>query len=274
MLSLALVGVLASGLRLSAQSAPSPQPLPHLLDVGDARALVRYSPGSLDRASHLQTRLALLSEDFRRWTGESIPLGAVLLSRAEWESVELAVPYGLAARLGNGEVALSAWGDIGTVRLWRGLLGGRLPELEGHPLHGTKDEAASLLLADVLAQGIASRSLLERAGYAGIHPVVLNFAAHVVSLAASNRHEPMTLGEIRRMYARQLPSSAARADQWSARLATEGAYFRAADALIQKRGTGKAVKSVLKQLRKHGLLLTPEALVAKFPEAGSLLSGG
>ncbi len=249
------------------------RPLPYLLDVGDLRALVRYSPGALDRASHVQFRLALLAEDFAKWSGQAVPLSAVLLSRTDWEALDLAVPYGLPARLSNGEVALSAWGDSGTVSLWRGFLGGGLPVLEGYPLYGTKDEASSLLLTDLLAQGVAARALLERAGFSGAHPDVLNFAAHVVALAASHRHEPLSLGEVRRVYSVAPEPVPGAQPSWRSRLAREGTYHRAADALIARRGGAKAAKATLKMLRKNTASLTPRQIADRFPEVTGLLPG-
>ncbi|MFQ5524839.1 MAG: hypothetical protein ACE5GX_01125 [Thermoanaerobaculia bacterium] len=249
------------------------KPLPYLLDVGDLRALVRYSPGALDRASHVQFRFALLAEDFAKWYGEAVPLSVVLLSRTDWEALELAVPYGLPARLLNGEIALSAWGDQRTVLFWQQLLGGGLPQIEGHPLHGSKAEASSLLLADLLAQGVAARALLERAGYSGANPDVLNLAAHVVALAASHRHEPLSLGDIRRVYSIEADPDPTGEPTWRSRLATEGAYYRAADALISKRGSGKAAKSILKLLRKNPASLTPRQIADRFPEVRGILPG-
>lgn len=261
----------------AAQSAAPDRskPLPYLLDVGDTFALVRYSPGALDRASHVQRRFALLAQDFRKWSKQAVPLSVVLLSRTDWEALDLAVPYGLPAHMANGEVALCAWGDLETVRLWRSLLGGELPRLEGHPLHGSKLEASSLLLADLLAQGVAARALLNRAGFGGAHPDVLNFAGHVVALAASNLHESLSLGEIRRLYSIEAPRGpleAAGTDAaWRARLAGEAPYYRAAEALIARRGVSKAPKAVLKLLRREGRALTAAALADRFPEVRGLL---
>lgn len=260
----------------SAATAQQAKPLPYLLDVGDLRALVRYSPGALDRASHVQFRFALLAEDFAKWSGQPVPLSVVLLSRTDWEGLDLAVPYGLPARLTNGEIAISAWGDRRTVLLWQELLGGGLPQIDGHPLHGSRAEASSLLLTDLLAQGVAARALLERAGYSGAHPDVLNLAAHVVALAASHRHEPLSLGEIERVYSivpGPEPTTPAGQATWRSRLAREGAYYRAARALIAKRGSGKAAKSVLKLLRKNPASLTPSQIAEKLPEVRGLLPG-
>lgn len=264
-----------------AQSVPA-DPLPYLLNVGDLRALVRYSPGALDRASHVQFRFAVLAEDFARWSGQAVPISVALLSRTDWESLDLAVPYGLPARLSGGELALSAWGDGGTVSLWRELLDGDLPAIQGYPLHGSKAEASSLLLTDLLGMGVASRTLLESAGFAGSHPNVLNFAAHVVALAASHRHEPLSLGEVRLIYSvSALPddvsadaaSRASAALTWRSRLAREGTFYRAADALIAKRGSAKAVKTLLKLVAKNPATLTPQGVVVKFPEVAGLLPG-
>jgi hypothetical protein len=253
------------------------KPLPYLLDVGDMFALVRYSPGALDRASHVQRRFALLAEDFQNWGKQAVSLNVVLLSRTDWEALELAVPYGLPARMSNGELALCAWGDLGTVALWRAILDGALPQLEGHPLYGSKTEASSLLLTDLLAQGVAARTLLERAGFGGVDPDVLNFAAHVVGLAASNLHESLSLGEIRRLYSVAGPDPSLGApsgdDVWRARLAGERSYYEAAEALITKRGVPKAPRVILKLLRKNGASLTTGQIAEEFAEVRGLLPG-
>ncbi|MCP4203461.1 MAG: hypothetical protein GY769_16205 [bacterium] len=275
-LTVAVLAGVASSSPGAGQESRS-KPLPYLLDVGDRLALVRYSPGALDRASHVQQRFALLAADFRKWNKDAMPIAAVLLSRTDWESLDLAVPYGLPVRLSNGEVALCAWGDFGTVTLWRALLEGPLPQLEGHPLHGSSAEAASLLLTDLLAQGVGARTLLERSGFAGADPDVLNLAAHVVALAASHLHESLSLGEIRRVYSVREPDPSLGApsgdDLWRARLASERPYYEAANALIAKRGASKAPKAILKLLRKSGGAATARQVAEKFPEVRGLLPG-
>lgn len=252
-------------------------PLPYLLDVGDRFAIVRYSPGALDRASHVHRRFSLLAQDFKKWSKQAVPLSAVLLSRTDWEALNLAVPYGLPAHLANGEVALCAWGDLGTVRLWRNLLRGDLPQLEGHPLYGSQLEASSLLLADLLSQGVAARALLNGAGYGRTHPDVLNLAAHVIALAASNLHESLSLAEIRRVYSMTAPSVSGKApseaDVWRGRLADERPYYEAAEALIARRGIGKAPKALLQLMRREENRLGPTAVGDKFPEVRGLLPG-
>lgn len=277
-LALALAVVLAACEPLGAQTIrpDDGKPLPYLLDVGDRYALVRYSPGALDRASHVHRRFSLLAEDFQKWSKRPVSLSGVLLSRTDWEALDLAVPYGLPAHLRNGEVAVCAWGDQGTVRMWRSLLGGELPQIEGHPLYGTQLEASSLLLADLLAQGVAARALLNRAGFGQVHPEVLNLAAHVVALAASHRHEPLSLGEIKRVYSMTSPApkTAGSSDldsPWRARLAGERPYYEAAEALIAERGVSKAPKALLGLLRRDPARATPARLAEKFPELRGLL---
>ena len=194
-----LAGVLAA-LPCAAQSLPGDRskPLPYLLDVGDMFALVRYSPGALDRASHVQRRFALLAEDFRKWSKQPVPLSVVLLSRTDWEALDLAVPYGLPAHLANGEVALCAWGDLGTVNLWRSLLGGELPANRGPPALRVSRSRLRVCFWPISCPKALRRARcsIERAS-GGAHPDVLNLAAHVVALAASNLHESLSLGEIR-----------------------------------------------------------------------------
>lgn len=229
--------------------------------------MVRYSPGALDRASHLQTRFALLAEDFGRWADRAMPLNAVLLSRTDWAAFKLQVPYGLPAKLATGEIALSAWADADTVGLWKNLVGSSLPELEGYPLYGTKEEAGSLLLTDLLAQSVAARVLLERAGYGAVDPHVLSLATHVLALGVSHRHERLSVPEIRKIY--YGPATAAEKSEWTARLIAESRYFRAAEAIVNRRGSASAPKTMLKLL-KRGNGPTVLELVKKFPELQGL----
>ncbi len=258
----------------SAQDRP-PSVLPFLLDVGDMRALVRYSPGALDRASHVQARLAVLAEDFARWSGEPVALNAVLLSRTDWASLDLAVPYGLPAKLATGEIALAGFGDDRTVSMWRGVIGQALPRLDGFPLHGTLEEAGSLLLTDLLTQSVASRVLLERGGFAAVDSRALSLATHVVALAVCHRHDVLSLPELRKIY--YGPATAASSSEWAdwrAPLEAESRFFRAAEAILARRGAARAPKALLKEVRRLQRRGEPtlEALARKFPELRPFLS--
>jgi hypothetical protein len=147
---------------------------------------VRYVPGTLDRAAHVETWLRGLAFGAARRTRHPARLAALVLGREEWEQARLPCPYGVPCRAGVRVVAIPAAGDAGMVELWRGLLGA-LPTLGGMPLMGTAEEAASLAPADALAGAVAARDLVTAAGLGGDEPWVLDLLAQAVNLDAAEQ---------------------------------------------------------------------------------------
>lgn len=268
-------GLVAALFTLTAPSAGA-QELPFLLDLpvtAERAAAVRYTPGSLDRASHVQDRYSLLAADFARWGGMKLPLLVMLLSREDWERIGVQLPYGFPVRLPNGTVMLASWGDAGTVGLWRHLLAGGLPQIEGTPIRGTADEASSLLITDLLGQIEAARGLLSRAGLGSSQPRINDFMAHTLALSAVLNHDRSRLELLDQVF-RQLevaPAEIPGADPtlggW---LRYQGDAYRAARTLAARRGNA-AAKQLLKLARKDGGGLSAEDLRKRFPELGPWL---
>jgi hypothetical protein len=256
---------------LSTVSGVAASELPFLLELRSDPVRVLYTPGSLDRASRVQQRFTLLVEDFGKWNGGVVPLSIVLLTRDEWEASGAAVLFGLPAQLPDSQLALSAWGDSGTVGLWQVLAGGSLPTLEGVPIRGTPQEASSLVGCDWLGQVEASRLLLAAAGYRAAEPWVLEVMAHTVALAVLARYESQRLSEVVALYsgfARQngsrfgSGSPEAALQSW---LRSEARFFEAARILVSSRGP-RAAKDILKLARKRNGRLEGDEVLDRFPQ--------
>lgn len=268
---------LAAGLVLLAATAPAAgEEMPFLLDLPVTReraASVRYTPGSLDRASHVQDRFSLLAADYARWGGDKMPLLVILLSREDWRALGVAMPYGFPVRLPNGAVMLAAWGDAGTVSLWRHLLADGLPEIEGTPLRGTAEEAASLLITDLLGQIEAARGLLGRGGFGSPQPRIADLMAHALALSAVINHDRERLAlldEVFRQLAAapsEIPGAEPRLGGW---LRYQADAYYAARTLATRRGAASG-KLVLKLARRNGGRLTADDLRRRFPELGPWL---
>lgn len=179
------------GLLLAAEKAPTriyPEPPRFLLlRLGGDRAQLHYTPGSLDRTANLQRRLELVARGFERWTDHPIDYTVFVLNRREWQEAGIDVDYGMPVRVGTRGIAVPARGDAGTVELWAGLLDGMLPSVAGTPVLGTPQEAASLVVSDVVAQLLASQILVETVGLVGDEPWVRGLTAHLAALSAVER---------------------------------------------------------------------------------------
>ena len=262
---------LVAALALAGVIPITAQDLPFLLDLPvtpDRAAAVRYTPGSLDRASHVQDRFSLLAADFSRWGGSKLPMLVVLLSRDDWKRIGIQLPYGFPVRLPNGTVMLAAWGDPGTVELWRHLLVEGLPQLEGTPIRGTPDEAASLIITDLLGQIEASRGLLSRSGFGSPVPRINDFMAHTLALSAVLNHDRGRLALLDSVFRQlevapaEIPGAEPTLGGW---LRYQGDAYRAARLLAAKRGNASA-KQLLKLTKKAGGSLSPADLRKRFPE--------
>lgn len=243
-----------------------------LLRLGGDLTEVRYTPGSLDRAANLQTRLELAARAFHKWADVDYLPELFVLNREEWQRAGYPVPYGLPLRIGARGVAAPAAGDDGTVALWRGLLG-TLPSIQGVPLRGTPDQAATMLLADVFVQLQACEGLADQLGMAGDQPWVRDFVSHVVSLGLVARLEPARLQPLDDAYgllaARHRPESRSARDlrpdlpleDW---LWFQAQLHRGARILLDEAGSGKdAVKRLRKLQKKGGGTLRAAALLER-----------
>lgn len=241
------------------------------LTLPDAWAPARYSPGSLDRAAHAQERFGLLAESFARWSGKKTLLPLLVLAPDEWSLAGLALPPGLAEATSAGELAVPAWGDQKTVALWvRVLAVAELPAAvgseAGEPVRGTRAEAASLGLADLVAELEGARLLLDRADLRFAPAGCADLVAALVARAAFERYETPRLPELRDLFtrlARRVEGPVALAEVRSLeperRLAAWARLYLAADRGVGDGSAGKAVKSLLgKAGDRRGPLLIGE----------------
>ncbi len=181
----------------TAPAAATASEVPYLLSLEGPPVTVRYSPGSLDRADHVQRRFGrLVAEIGRKQLGQPL-LVVELLTDADWRSSGLPGPFGLPAITTTGTLALPAWGTPGTVALWRGLLDGRLPSILGTPLRGTAEEAASLAAADLVGEVEASRLILARLGLVAGEPWADDLLACSLVVSTLQRHEAVRWPELR-----------------------------------------------------------------------------
>jgi hypothetical protein len=164
-------------------------PLGELLLLDDPRVSVRYPPDSLDRATRVQARLQALVELWKPFTPRPLAWSAVIVHRDAWERAGFG-GWGAPRRMGAGTFVVPAAGDAGTVAFARALLGGGLPQLPGDPLMGTRDEAASLMVCDLLLQLEAARELAASAPLAGDAPWVTGVLMHLAARYAWERAEP------------------------------------------------------------------------------------
>lgn len=186
-LALPLALVLATA-PAGAQMSRDPD-LPMLLTMASRATEMRYTPGALDRAAHLQVRLEGIAAEFQRIAGQPFPLVGWVLARDEWRDAGLTRPFGVPQLVGAIGVAVPAWGDDELVQVWRGLLGD-LPVSDARPLLGTMEEISALSLGDALAQLEIGRVLVRRSGMTADQPWVLALAAHLAARVVFERLEP------------------------------------------------------------------------------------
>lgn len=251
--------------------------LPSLLNLHADLAPVRYSPGSLDRAAHVQARLEALARDYSRWGTQPYVLQGYVLAPEDWTAAGLRRPYGLPERSGPRGIAAPAWGDDHSVALWQKLLGGELPWAGDMPVRGTNEEAASLSLSDVVLQVESARFFVEGEHLVGDAPWIGDLVAHAVALQAFTSHEAARLDEIAGVWAHLAGSrpdlatcSAATAD-WSTQLACE-ARFAAGARILLADDHMKTVRR-LQKLAKKGRL-TETSLVKEHPQLAEWLADG
>ncbi len=258
---------------LIAPSKIYPEPAVYLLLrlPGDFTT-VRYTPGSLDRAANLQSRLKVAARAFKRWVDVRLEVDVYVLSREEWEQARYDVPYGVPVRVGRRGLAAPAEGDEGTVRLWANLLQGMLPAVAGAPIRGTPQQTATMILSDLLTQLQMAEILVDEIGIAGDQQWVRGLSTHVASVDLVRRFEGPRLKDLDTMYQLITRKSGARA--YSARdynpdlnledwLWYQAQFHVGAQALIAKTGKG-AVKKLKKMRRKRDGVLEGDLLLKRF----------
>jgi hypothetical protein len=240
---------------------------------------VRYTPGALDRAAHLQVRLQTLAADYSKWGSRGYDFQAYVLSPEDWAQSGLAKPYGLPERAGPHALAAPAWGDEQSVRLWKALLGGPLPwTAEGMPVRGSAEEAASLQLADVVLQTETARIFVEEENLRGEAPWIAELMAHAVALQAFASHEEVRLLEIQEVYdhlaAAGLPSLATcpSASKVDATALACGAKFHAGARVLLAKSGLKTVRVLTKLAKRQGL--SQATLLKEYPTLAEWVGGG
>ena len=171
-----------------------------LLELGGTATTLHYSPGSLDRAAHLQQRLESLALVLSQLSRRPRPLEAWVLDREAWEKAGLERPYGLPERAGAAAFAVSSWGDAESVTAIEALLGGPVPPLSGSPLRGTAVEGGALVVADAILQVEVAQDFAATAGLDGDSPWVSGLLAQLVARVAFERLEPGRMPEIAALF--------------------------------------------------------------------------
>ncbi len=237
----------------SLQSPPSAY---FLLTLPGNRVEVQYTPGSLDRAARLQTRLQLVTRTFSRKADQELSVVVYMLSREEWEQAGYPVSYGIPVRVGTQGIAVPAAGDEGTVTLWKGLLQGALPQVRGLPLRGTPEQASTMVMADLMSQLLVSEILVDVTGLTGDAPWVRGLMTHTSFLYGIRQHDPGRTGDLDVMYRRLAQASGNQ--RWSARdygpelALADWMWFQAALHFGAQTILDEEGKGTLKKLRKVG----------------------
>ncbi len=273
----AIAGIAVGG-ALAAPAAGREVNLPSLLRLHGERGPVRYSPGALDRAAHVQARLETLAVDFSRWGSQHYAFQAYVLAPEDWAAAGLRQPYGLPSRSGARGLAVPAWGDEQSVGLWKRLLGGELPWGPDMPVRGTTEEAASLALADVILQVDCARLFVAGERLDGDAPWIAELTAHAVALQAFASHEAGRLAEIADVWVRlgargrpSLEACAAAGGGETRELACQSRYAEGARILFAADGM-RTVRNLAKLARKRGL--SEATLVAAHPPLAEWLREG
>ncbi|MDX1383546.1 MAG: hypothetical protein R3190_07885 [Thermoanaerobaculia bacterium] len=273
--------VLVAALAAGTQGQP-PSALPEtMLNISGEASVVRYVPDALDRAVHVARRLDLIAGDLRRRLNGPSPLAAAVLGRREWEASGQPRPYGLPNRIGTTTVltAVPAAGDGGTVALWKRWLGTELPAIQGQPLVGTREEVASLLLADIFLQREACELVVVQTLLVGRESWITGLMTHLALLTLFDRYEPSRMVQVETVFLRlrrQIPlllELGAGQPMPTERFLLREAHFFEGAAQIYRQGGPKALTRLNKQAKKLGGPLTREALVAEYPSVQAWLAG-
>ncbi len=243
-----------------------------LLKLPGDTVTVRYSPGSLDRSANLQTRLELASRAFKRWVDFKLQVTLYVLTREEWRQAGYDVPYGVPVRVGRRGLAAPAEGDAGTVALWAEMLKGVLPAVAGAPIRGTPQQAATMILADLMTQLLMCEILVDEVGIAGGRPWVRGLMTHLASVDLVRRYEEARLGDLDTMY--QLLAQVHSPRAFSSRdynpdlrlrdwMWFQAQFHTGAQAILAKTGKG-ALKKMKKLRKKTGGVLNDDLLLRRY----------
>ena len=263
---------------------PAPQsPAEPLLAYRGVEVAVQYSPGTLDRALHVTDRLDLIIGQLKKPLDIVFPLTVVVLPRDEWERRGLTRTYGLPQPLSIGSIAVPAAGDERAVRKWKSWLGTDLPILGGVPMVGTAEDAASLMLSDIVLQVEVCELLLDRTAAAQAEPWIRGLLSHLAALWLWTDFEPSRTAEIALIWSRirgQIPPllalekqlertgpSPLAMERW---LLAESYLFDGAS-MANAAGGSKTFLKLLKTMRKEQKPPTREQMLALYPALASWL---
>jgi hypothetical protein len=240
-----------------------------LLTLRGAYSSVLYAPGSLDRAAHVQARLDNLTLQVRDWCSQPLSFTAYVLTREDWEKGRLNRPYGLPVMGMGVTLLLPARGDEETVDLWRGLIKGPLPAPPDMPMVGTPQEAASLLLADLVSVPELMRGLTHHMGIAPAEPWIAHTVAHLTTYLYATRREKPLIPQMDTFYhyigrGSPLPLEAFRADLPPEQLYWYEARFYEAAKLIFEKDRRWSVRKLRSIQKKGGGQLTAAGLLGRY----------
>jgi hypothetical protein len=271
----------ADPLAAQLQAAPrrADPDLPQLLDLGGSPlAVVRYTPGSLERAWRVQRRLVTFSAEVTTLLNDRTPFLAYLLTREEWEAAGFQRPFGMPELTAGGALALPAVADAESVRLWRGLLAGALPAPSSHQMMASPQEVGALTAAEVLGWVEIGRLVVERNPAAVDTPWLSEVLAHLVARVPFIRNHQDDLAAIDSVFVGMVmagggdgarPLAAWRPDLPIAeQLWFQGQFGRGAAALIADRGFFPTRRLMEGALRKRKPLTAASVL-----ERGPALAG-
>lgn len=250
--------------------------LDFLLTLPDEQVIVRYTPGSLDRAARLQYRLKALYQQLDKWSPVGLPLTVFVLSPDEWHAQGLVRPYGLPARVAVFGGSAPAWGTPETVALWRGLAGVSLDSGGEFTVRGSAEELATVHLADAVFELEVCRMVALNLGVApvGGQPWVGDLVGQI--LCTSARHldkEPSAVdltAVLRRLRSSPAASEVPPLAEFSAELepaawlAYQARFAEGAERVWLSEGR-QGVKKLIKRWRRKGAPLVFEDLMALFP---------
>jgi hypothetical protein len=250
--------------------------LDFLLTIPDDQVMVRYTPGSLDRAARLQFRLKDLYERINSWLPVGSPFAVFVLSPDDWKDQGLPRPYGMAQRVAAFAGAVPAWGTDDTVALWRELAGMTIDGSTEFTVRGSAEEVATVLLADSLVEFEMCRMIAINRGLApaGRDPWVAEVVGHILCTSARRMNkEPspvdltVTLRRLRSLKGEPGKASLAGFDaelplsQW---LDYQARFVEASERVWQAEKKS-GVRQLLKRWRKKGAPLSMADLTDLFP---------
>ncbi len=245
-----------------------------LLVLQGADVKVLYSPDSLDRAAHVQMHLEANRRVLSRLLSGGLEWKGMVLSHERWREAGLSARWGLPTWLPDGSFVMPARGDAASVALAHELLGPQLPDPGGDPLIGTRDEAASLIVSDLMLDLMTARSYLGAARIRGDEPWVDGVLLQLVTRYLWEQTQAAAVlanvGLFDRFAARNGGPRARRLDDYDDRLSFDAdlwyqaQFVRGADAIWVAEGA-RGTARLLKKLSKGGIAARRADLEKKYP---------